>query len=294
MSMIYIALNIIVYVIDFGSLILNVRKLAVSLILGIVEGLTEFLPISSTGHMILVENVLNCMDDSVIAFTVIIQLGAILSITKIFWNQLYGMSMICIKKMFFKQHDDTNHLCIRHIFLGTFPGIMLGMIFYEKIGLIFELTYIMYGLIIGGIFLLVGELCVSKEPRVSDINSITYLQAFLIGCFQCLAFWPGFSRAGATIGGGLVVGLNRRISSEFSFFLAVPIIFGSAVLTLYHNRSCIGFMDALLLIVGSAIAFFIALFTVRYFLKIVQNVSLIPFAIYRFLLAGGIYWGLMT
>ncbi|AAZ40709.1 bacitracin resistance protein [Candidatus Blochmanniella pennsylvanica str. BPEN] len=294
MSMIYITLNIIAYVIDVRSLILDVRRLVFSLILGIVEGLTEFLPISSTGHMILVENILNCMDDSVIAFTVIIQLGAILSITKIFWSQLYGMSMICIKKIFFKQHDDHNHLCIRHIFLGTFPGIMLGMIFYEKIGLIFELTYIMYGLIIGGIFLLVGELCASKEPRVSRINNITYLQAFLIGCFQCLAFWPGFSRAGATIGGGLVVGLDRRISSEFSFFLAVPIIFGSAVLTLYHYRSCIGLMDVLLLIAGSATAFFIALFTVRYFLKIVKNVSLIPFAIYRFLLAGGIYWGLMT
>ncbi|URJ25818.1 undecaprenyl-diphosphatase UppP [Blochmannia endosymbiont of Camponotus sp.] len=295
MSMIDITLNIIIYVIDFGSLILDVRKLVVSLILGIVEGLTEFLPISSTGHMILVENVLNCMDDSVMAFTVIIQLGAILSITKIFWNQLYGMGMICIKKIFFKQHDDNNHLCIRHILLGTVPGIMLGMVFYEKIGLIFELTYIMYGLIIGGIFLLVGELCVSTRAScVSDINNITYLQAFLIGCFQCLAFWPGFSRAGATIGGGLLVGLNRRISSEFSFFLAVPIIFGSAVLTLYHYRSFIGLMDALLLIGSSIIAFVIALFTVRYFLKIVQNVSLIPFAIYRFLLAGGIYWGLMT
>lgn len=292
--MIYIMLNIIFYVIDFGSLILDVRRLVISLILGIVEGLTEFLPISSTGHMILVENILNCMDDSVIAFTVIIQLGAILSITKIFWNRLYCMSMISIKKIFVQQHDNKNYLCIRHILLGTLPGTILGMIFYEKIKLVFELIYIMYGLIIGGVFLLIGELYISKKPRVSDINNITYLQAFLIGCFQCLAFWPGFSRAGATIGGGLLVGLNRRISSEFSFFLAVPIIFGSAVLTLYHYRSFIDLVDALLLLGGSVIAFIVALFTVRYFLKIVQNVSLIPFAIYRFLLAGGIYWGLIT
>ncbi|URJ30618.1 undecaprenyl-diphosphate phosphatase [Candidatus Blochmannia vicinus (nom. nud.)] len=273
---------------------LDVHRLTISLILGIVEGLTEFLPISSTGHMMLVESIAHYMDDSEKTFAVIIQLGAILSITIMFWNRLYSMGIICIKKIFVKQHYDKNHLCIRHILLGTFPGVILGLIFYEEIRLIFGLTYIMYGLIIGGIFLLIGELCLLKGPRVSDIDNITYVQSFLIGCFQCLAFWPGFSRAGATIGGGLLVGLNRRISSEFSFFLAIPIIFGSVVLTLYHCGSSISAIDALLLVGGSIVAFVIALLTVKCFLKIVQNISLVPFAIYRFLLAGGIYWGLIT
>ncbi|URJ29734.1 undecaprenyl-diphosphate phosphatase [Blochmannia endosymbiont of Camponotus sp.] len=273
---------------------LDVRKLIISLILGVVEGLTEFLPISSTGHMMLVESIFHYMEDSEKTFTVIIQLGAILSITIMFWNRLHSMSVVCIKKMFVKQHYGNNHLCIRHILLGTFPGVVLGLIFYKEIKLIFGLTYIMYGLIIGGIFLLIGELCLLKGPRVSEIDNITYVQSFLIGCFQCLAFWPGFSRAGATIGGGLLVGLNRRISLEFSFFLAVPIIFGSVVLTLYHCGSSISTTDALLLIGSSIVAFVIASLIVRCFLKIVQNISLIPFAIYRFLLAGGIYWGLIT
>ncbi|WP_159714898.1 undecaprenyl-diphosphate phosphatase [Blochmannia endosymbiont of Camponotus nipponensis] len=273
---------------------IDAHKLIISFILAVVEGLTEFLPISSTGHMILVQSILNCTDDSVKIFTVIIQLGAILSITKIFWNRLYSMGVICIRKIFIKQHYANNHLCIRHILLGTFPGIILGVVFYENIRLFFELTYIMYGLIIGGIFLLVGELYLPKEPRVSNIDNITCLQAFLIGCFQCLAFWPGFSRSGATIGGGLLVGLNRNISLEFSFFLAIPIIFGATVLTLYRYESVIDTIGAFFLIGGSIIAFTIALFTVRLFLKIVQGFSLIPFAIYRFFLAGVIYWGLIV
>ncbi|URJ25150.1 undecaprenyl-diphosphatase UppP [Candidatus Blochmannia ocreatus (nom. nud.)] len=274
---------------------LYIHKLIIVFILGIVEGLTEFLPISSTGHMIMVKNLLNCTDDSMINFVIVIQFGVVISIVLTFWKKLCAMHIICINNFFSKIHVDIQHFCIQHILLGTFPGIILGIILYESIRYIFDITYIIYGLIFGSVFLLIGELYYFKTPSCTfDIDKMTYAQALLIGCCQCLAFLPGFSRSGATIGAGLLVGLNRRVSTEFSFFIAIPVIFGAIVCTIYQCRLFFNnIQDILLLIIGSGAAFVISFFTIKYFLKIIQKISFIPFIIYRILLAGFIYLKIM-
>lgn len=269
---------------------LDLHRFIVVFILGLTEGLTEFLPISSTGHLILINHLMHHNTRDIDNILVIVQLGAIFSIILIFWRRFFSMGTVCILQLFIKKHYKCNHLCFLHILIGTLPGIILGMFFFEKIMVILDLMYVIYGLVVGGIFLLIADRYLPKSPRVSHIDNITYLQAFLIGCFQCLAFLPGFSRSGATIGGGLLVGLNRRISLEFSFFLAIPIICGATVLTLYHFKSYISMVDSLFLFFGCVVAFCVAIFTVKFVLKIVQNVSFIPFVIYRFLLAGSIYW----
>lgn len=270
----------------------DLTKLMISLILGMVEGITEFLPISSTSHMVLVEkNFLNYLDDSMYVFTVIVQLGAILSVLVIFRNQLYSMILNCIPNIFDKNHYASNHLCIQHIIIGTLPGVLFGIFLYKQTKfLFFDSVLIVYGLVLGGFFILIGEYFLFKSKKslycLSDINQITYLQSFLIGCFQCLAFFPGFSRSGATIGGGLMVGLNRCTSLKFSFFLAVPIISGSTVVTMYHHEYAIINMDNLsMLIISCVVAFVVSIVVMKFIFKIIQRISLVPFAIYRFLLA---------
>lgn len=271
----------------------NISKLIFSVILGIIEGITEFLPISSTGHIILIKNVLSCTYDSMPIFIVIIQLGAILAVLIIFKNQFYNISVQYISNIYNKQYNAKNCLCIQHILIGTAPGVVVGILFYEKIKLLFfNPIYIVYGLVLGNILLLISEWYVSVVSLryISDINNITYFQAFIIGCFQCLAFWPGFSRLGSTIGGGLLVGLTRRVALEFSFFLAIPIILGSTIFTIYRQKFDIDYINIIIIIIGCASAFIVALVTMQFFIKIVQNISLIPFVMYRCLLAIIIYY----
>lgn len=269
---------------------LDLNKLIVTFILGVIEGLTEFLPISSTGHVILIKFLLDHGYDIDTVFIVIIQLGAVLSVILMFWRSICFMITICMMKLFVKRHYDYPHLCVLHILCGTLPGLLFGMYFFEKVKLIFDLEHVMYGLIIGGIFLLIAERFFFKTPYVFHINDITYFQAFLIGCFQCLSFFPGFSRSGATIGGGLLVGLDKRTSLKFSFFLSIPIVFGAVVLTVYRCSYDLFKTNVFFLLIGCVVAFCCSIFTVKFFLKIVQNVSFVPFVIYRFLLAGIIFF----
>lgn len=262
--------------------------------LGILEGITEFLPISSTGHIILIKHVLDYIDGSIQIFLVIIQLGAISAVLVIFKNRLYKISIGYVFECFIKKNCVCNSLKIQHIFIGSLPGVIVGWLFYEKIKLFFfEPIHIVYGLVLGSILLLISEwyFSVSSSSYISSVDRISYYQAFLIGCFQCLAFWPGFSRFGSTIGGGLLMGLNRKAASEFSLFLAIPIILGSAVLTIYRQRYDVDILNVVIIsIIGFLSAFITALITINFFLKTVQKISLVPFAIYRFVLAIIIYY----
>lgn len=270
---------------------LYIYKLIVSFILGAIEGITEFLPISSTGHIILIENFLHYTDDSMQIFIVIVQLGAITSVLVKFRNRLYHMSVNFMLNIFNKQYCTSDCFYISHILIGTIPGVLVGAYFYEKIRLLFfDPIYIVYGLISGGVLLLISEWSIfTALASTSKVNNITYAQAFCIGCFQCLAFWPGFSRSGSTIGGGILMGLSRKLATEFSFFLAIPIVLGSTILTIYRQNFHFDMINIIPLIVGFLSAFFIAMITIQFFLKIIQRVSFLPFIIYRFILAVIIY-----
>lgn len=268
---------------------LDIYRLLVTFFLGVTEGLTEFLPVSSMGHMILIHSVLNNACDVDYILIIFTQLGAILSVILIFWKRLYYMSTVCVVNLFIKKCCRCDYFCFLHVLVGTLPGIVFGVLFFEKFSLILDSVHVMYGLMIGAVFLLVADRY-SLKVRIFYTDKMTYFQAFLIGCFQCLAFFPGFSRSGATIGGGLFVGLNRRISLEFSFFLAIPIMCGAAILAIYRCNSAIFIADSLFLCIGCITAFCCSILTVRFFLTIIQKISFFPFVIYRFMLAGSIYW----
>jgi len=261
------------------------HQLFVAMILGIVEGLTEFLPVSSTGHLIIAGNLLGFTDEKSKIFEVIIQLGSILAVVVMFWRRLFGLIGIHFGKV---KHEGTGtgHLTLLHIILGMIPAVVVGLVFSHAIKALFEPRYVMYSLVVGGVFLLLAEWIKPKNPKAQGIDDITYLQAFLIGCFQCFALWPGFSRSGATIGGGLLLGVSRFAASEFSFLLAVPMMMGASVLDLYKNHSLLGWQDLPMFAVGFVTAFIVALIAIKTFLAVIKRISFVPFAFYRFVVAG--------
>ncbi len=273
----------------------EVHQLLIALILGIVEGLTEFLPVSSTGHLILVANLLGYTSEKSKVFEVIIQLGSILAVVVMFWRRLFGLIGIHFgdKKV---EHEGTGkgHLGLLHIILGMLPAVLVGLLLSNDIKAFFTPEYVMYALIVGGFYILYAEGVKPKRPRAVGVDDITHRQAFIIGCLQCLALWPGFSRSGATIGGGLIVGVSRYAASEFSFLLAVPMMLGASILDLFKNHSLLSLSDFPMFAVGFITSFVVALFAIKTFLTLIQRISFIPFAFYRFALAALVYFVFMT
>ncbi|AIN47540.1 undecaprenyl-diphosphate phosphatase [Candidatus Palibaumannia cicadellinicola] len=266
----------------------DMHWLVIALILGLVEGVTEFLPISSTGHMILVSNLLGLNDDKTKTFEIMIQLGPILAVVVIFWRRLF--SLIGIN---FNSVSSDRRLHLNHIILGIVPSVVFGLMFHKKIKSLFEPKYVMYALVVGSLLLLAGQWLNPRKPRATSIDDISYRQAFFIGCFQCFALWPGFSRSGATISGGLLVGVSRDAAFEFSFILAVPMILGATILDVYKSLPCLFWQDWPMFIVGLFTAFIVALITIQFFWHIIKSISLVPFVLYRFLLVTLFYWVLI-
>lgn len=270
----------------------GLHELFIALILGVVEGLTEFLPVSSTGHMILAGTLLGFTDDKAKTFEVIIQLGSILAVVVVFWRRLFALIGIHFGEV---RHEGVGagRLSLLHIILGMIPAVLMGLLLHEQIKALFEARYAMYALVAGGLLLLAGEWLKPAVPRAQGIDDLTYPQAFLIGCFQCLALWPGFSRSGATISGGLLVGVSRYAASEFSFILAVPMMIGATALDLYKSLPFLAWRDFPLFAVGFVTAFVVALLAIKFFLQVIKRISFVPFAIYRFILAAVVYQVMM-
>ena len=147
----------------------------------------------------------------------------------------------------------------------------------------------MYALVVGGVLLLVAEYLKPKQPKAVGIDDITYRQAFMIGCFQCLALWPGFSRSGATISGGMLMGVSRYAASEISFILAVPMMMGATGLDLYKSIGFLTMNDLPMFAVGFVTAFVVALIAIKAFLELIKRISFVSFAIYRFIVAAAVY-----
>ena len=245
-----------------------------ALILGIVEGLTEFLPISSTGHLILVGDLLNFNDEKGMVFAIVIQLGAILAVcweyrTKII-NVLAGIG----------SNEDSNRFML-NLFIAFLPAAILGLLFISIIKqYLFHPIPVAIALIVGGILILWAE----RREHVVDVDRVEdmdWKHALKVGLMQCLALIPGTSRSGATIIGGLFFGLSRKAATEFSFFLAIPIMFAATFYDVFKHREFLHFDDVGMFSIGFVASFISALLAVRGLLRFISNHDFTVFAWYR-------------
>ncbi|MTH52223.1 undecaprenyl-diphosphate phosphatase [Bacillus mangrovi] len=259
------------------------NDILIGIIMGLIEGLAEFLPISSTGHLILTAEIIGFSEDPrEPVFEVFIQFGAILAIAVLYWRRL--LSMFNLKPLI-KKEKKFNAL---HVVLGILPAVAVGAIFYGTIKSMFHWSYVVAGLIAGAVLMIAAEK-LKKKPKATTLDELTYKQALTIGVFQCLAVWPGFSRAGSTISGGLLARADYKTASEFSFLIAVPLMAGAASLDLIKNLNVLQAADIPLFAAGFVTAFVVAMAAVLTFLNILKKAGLIPFAIYRIVLAG-VFW----
>ncbi|AXL21779.1 undecaprenyl-diphosphate phosphatase [Megasphaera stantonii] len=260
----------------------------IAVILGIVEGVTEYLPISSTGHMILVGDWLGFTGPRASVFEVFIQLGAILSVLVIYkekfirmlrqyrcWDMLHPQNW---------RRNDTG-LTLAHVGAGIVPVMIIGYFAHGVIKTyLFSVGTVIIGLVIGGVFMLLAE---RAKIRVlcDDVEKMTILQAFLVGAFQMFALWPGFSRSGSTIAGGLFLGLSRKAAADFSFIIAVPVMIIACFYDLLKSWSVLDSGDLVMIAIGFVTAFIVAYISVLWFLKFLNKSTLTSFACYRFLVA---------
>lgn len=241
-----------------------------AIILGFVEGLTEFLPVSSTGHLILTSKILGLENsDTLKSFEVVIQLGSILAVVFLFFSKLRQDFSLWIK-----------------LALGFVPTALVGFLLYKTIKSLFDPTITAYMLIFYGVIFIVVEIWLGKKTKLElNLDEITYKQAFIIGLSQCLAMIPGTSRSGVTILSGLLCGLSRTAAASFSFLLAIPTMFAATLYDLYKNAEIFtNSQNISIFLVGSLTAFLVALVTIKLFLKFIAKFSYISFGVYRIVL----------
>ncbi|MBT2290619.1 undecaprenyl-diphosphate phosphatase [Paenibacillus albidus] len=274
-----------------------------AIILGIVEGLTEFAPVSSTGHMIIVDDMWLKSQEflgkyTANTFKVVIQLGSILAVVIIFRNRF--IDLLGLKRFSRKQLEPVSEgqpqsetggrLKLAQVIVGLLPAGVFGVLFEDYIDEhLFSTSTVLIGLVIGAIFMICADRFAPKKTIVDSVDQITYRQALTVGFIQCLSLWPGFSRSGSTISGGVLLGMSHRAAADFTFIMAVPIMAGASLISLVKNWEYFT-MDALpFFIAGFISAFLFALLSMRFFLKLINRIKLLPFAIYRIILAGVVY-----
>ncbi len=252
-----------------------------AIILGIVEGLTEFLPVSSTGHILLAEELIGAKSPE--AFETMIQLGAILAICVLYFKKLWQVVLDLPTK---KQAQDF----ALGIIIAFLPAMIIGYLAHDYIKTyLFNTKVVSIALIIGGIIIIIAEKY-RPEPVIKDVDDINLKTAIKIGLVQCVAMIPGVSRSGATIIGGMFMGVERKAAAEFSFFLAIPTMLGVFVYDFYKNKDVLlasGGHELMVIAIGFIVSFISALLVVNPFLKIVTKVGFTPFAYYR-IIAGAI------
>ncbi|MDL1865893.1 undecaprenyl-diphosphate phosphatase [Betaproteobacteria bacterium PRO4] len=244
-----------------------------ALLLGIIEGLTEFLPVSSTGHLILAGDLLNFNDDKAKVFTVAIQLGAILAVCWEYRERLLNV----VRNLGTRQ---ANRFAL-NLLIAFLPAAVLGLLFIKTIKhYLFHPMPVAIALITGGVLILWAE---RREHRieVTVVDEMNWKHALQVGCAQCLALIPGTSRSGATIIGGLFFGLSRKAAAEFSFFLAIPVMFAATFYDVYKHREFLHADDLGMFVTGSMAAFVSALIAIRGFIRYVSNHDFAVFAWYR-------------
>jgi len=247
----------------------------IAVLLGIIEGLTEFLPVSSTGHLILAGELVGFTDNSSIAFKIAIQLGAILAVLLVYWQRFWAVGTGLLKA------QPGAIAFTRNILLGFVPALLIGVIAYDAIRAAMQTPEIVaIALIVGGIIILALERIV-KNVRFHSVEEIPFGTALSIGLIQCTAMLPGVSRSGATIMGGLMMGVERKTAAEFSFFLAVPTMMAATVYALWKDRALLSADDLDMIAIGFTAAFVVAVIVVKAFVALVGRYGFAPFAYYR-------------
>lgn len=275
---------------------MNWGEIFKAFLFGIIEGITEWLPISSTGHMILLQEfvTLKMSAEFMEMFFVVIQLGAILAVVLLYWNKLFPFSFkkgvkikIPILQMWFK------------IIFACIPAAVVGLLFDDQLNDWFynyqtvSIMLILFGIL----FLVIENMNYGKRPEIVKLSQITYKTAFLIGLFQLIAaVFPGTSRSGATIIGGLLIGMSRTVAAEFTFFLAVPVMFGASLLKLIKFGMKFESDEMVVLLVGMIVAFVVSIIAIKFLMNYIKKNNFKPFGWYRIVLGILVllYFGIQT
>jgi len=253
----------------------DIELLVKAAIMGVVEGVTEFLPISSTGHLILAGSLLGFDDAKAKVFDIAIQTGAILAVIIVFWQKIRD-TLVALPTERQAQKFALN------VLIGFLPAVVLGLLFGKLIKAhLFTPIVVATTFILGGFVILWAERRPQSAARIHSVDDMTPLDALKVGLVQCLAMIPGTSRSGATIIGGMLLGLSRKAATDFSFFLAIPTLIGAGVYSLYKERALLSMADLPLFGVGLFFSFISAWVCVRWLLRYISNHSFVPFAWYR-------------
>ncbi len=272
-----------------------------AIIIAIVEGLTEFVPVSSTGHMILVGDLINFRNSTIPQasqfaemYEVVIQLGAILAVVVLYRKKIFGsiveffnyiIGFIKKDKSLVKKSETGFKFGI-NVILGSLPAMFFGLVLYDKIKGLFNTDSVAIAFIVGGILLVIIESWYmqnrKKRREAKSVDEITYKQSLLVGFFQCLAMWPGMSRSASTIMGGWVAGFNTTVATEFTFFLAIPAMIGSSALDLLKfDYSIMNSTYWVALILGFIVAFIVSFIVIERFISYLKKKPMRVFAVYR-------------
>lgn len=251
-------------------------------IIGVVEGMTEYIPVSSTGHLILVGHMLGFTGPLANVFDVVIQFGAILSVIFVYKTKLLYMIE---RRNWFK----TKGASCLNIAVAMFPACFVGLLCHNYIkSYLFSPVTVIIGLVLGGFFMIASEK-MRRDFSIESVDDITTAKAFQIGLFQCLSLWPGFSRSGSTIAGGLLMGISRKAAADFSFIMAVPLMFLACSFDILTVFSDLAVEDFGVLAVGFITSFLVAYVSILWFLKFLNSFTLSGFAYYRLVVAAVSY-----
>ncbi|WP_374048083.1 undecaprenyl-diphosphate phosphatase [Clostridium sp. MB40-C1] len=258
-----------------------------AIIIGVVEGITEFLPVSSTGHMIIIGNLIGFKEgilpktlyskSYIDMFNMVIQLGAILAIIFLYWGKITDTF-----KDFWPTKPKSGFMFWFKIGIACIPAGVLGILFNDKIEeKLFYPMPVIAALIVGALWMIFAEKKYRRNFKTKSIDDITIKQAFVIGCFQCLALWPGMSRSASTIIGGWISGLSTIAAAEFSFFVAIPVMVGVTIISLSKHLVAVNAIQIIALAVGFIVSFIVALVVVDKFISFLKKRPMRVFAMYR-------------
>jgi undecaprenyl-diphosphatase len=271
----------------------DVVLLAKAAVMGIVEGLTEFLPVSSTGHLILTGALIGFDDEKAKVFDIAIQTGAILAIILLYWQRIRD-TLVQLPTQQRAQRFAIN------VLVAFIPAVVLGLLFGKVIKEhLFNAWTVATTFILGGFIILWAEKRQRVAVRIDSVDAMTWKDSLMVGIAQCLALVPGTSRSGATIIGGMFLGLSRKAATEFSFYLAIPTLIGAGVYSVYNERASLSAADLPLFAVGFIFSFIFAWLCVRWLIRYISTHSFTPFAWYRIAfgivvlataLTGAVHW----